>query len=101
VGEVRINIIAQMKKIRRTAPLVLLVVGLAGCAGHSLKCEDATALSGCPPDSAAGQAMKQKQEEIRDLSEIDEARCTSHGSPGSQLYSQCLAQIKKDRLVKP
>ena len=85
----------------RTAPLFLLLVGLAGCAGYSFKCADSIAHSDCPPDSAAGREMEQQRKDAQMSAEIDDARCRSYASPGSQVYARCLDSLKNERSKIP
>ena len=85
----------------RTAPLFLLLVGLAGCAGYSFKCTDSIARSDCPPDSAAGREMEQQRKDAQMSAEIDHARCRSYASPGSQVYARCLDSLENERSKIP
>jgi hypothetical protein len=80
----------------RIVPLILLLL-LAGCAGHSVACLDAVARDECPSDSPAGQAMAQQRKEAQTFTEIDDARCRPYGKPGSQEYARCRAILEKDR----
>ncbi len=80
----------------RIAPLILLLL-LAGCAGHSIECLDSVAHDNCPPDSPAGQAMEQQRKDTQTFAEIDDARCRSYGDPGSQDYARCRAGLAKER----
>ena len=80
----------------RAAPLVLLLL-LAGCAGQSVKCYDFVARSDCPADSAAGEAMEEQRKATQTFTEIDDARCSAYGNPGSQGFAQCRASIEKER----
>ena len=80
----------------RTAPLILLLL-LAGCAGHSMACSESVARGDCPPDSPAGKAMEEQRKVRQTFTEIDDARCSAYGNRGSQAYAQCLTNAEKER----
>jgi hypothetical protein len=80
--------------------LLILAVILSGCAGHSIECLDAVARSGCPPDSAAGQAFEQQRRAEQTFAEIDDARCKSFGARGSPAYAQCRDSIEQERNLR-
>jgi len=79
------------------AAALLLLLFLAGCAGHSIECLDSVARNNCPPDSPAGQAMQQQRKDEETFAEIDDSRCKSFGNPGSPAYARCRANIQKER----
>jgi hypothetical protein len=81
----------------RTAPLILLLL-LAGCAGHSITCFESVARADCPPDTAAGKAMEEQRKATQTFTEIDDARCSAYGNRGSQGYAECRASIERERL---
>ena len=85
-----------IRKMRTATSLILLLL-LAGCAGHSIACFDSIARSDCPPDSPAGQAMEEQRKAAQTFADIDEARCKSYGAPGSQAYARCRASLEKER----
>ena len=62
-------------------------------------------LAACDTESAIRrqqqEQLKQAQDEVDAVAQIDDAKCRNYGQPGSNAYVQCRASLKSDRLNAP
>jgi hypothetical protein len=77
-------------------------IGLSGCAANSIDCALGVPHSDCAKDTAGHQAALEEQQAMQITATVDDARCRSFGfETGSPSYSQCRANIDKQRLSAP
>ena len=87
----------------RTLVIVLLAAtGLSGCTIHSIDCTLGSAHADCAKDTIGHEAAQDIQRAGQTSATIDDARCRSFGfAPGTPNYSQCRADIDKQRTSPP
>jgi hypothetical protein len=83
----------------RLTPLmaVLISVGMAGCASHSVDCTKGAGQNGCTPGTQEYEQMMQRQQAEKSSDYIDDAVCQSMGAqPGSTAYDECRHKRTED-----
>jgi len=83
------------KSIVAATPIIVLF--LAGCAGHSLDCVTGTSNKDCAPGTIGHQQMVQERQGEDTVASIDDARCRSHAAPGSKDYLDCRSRAASAR----
>lgn len=75
----------------RVVTLVTIAASLlvVGCAGYSPECVTGTGTKDCAPGTLGHQQMTQERHGEETVASIDDARCRSHGQPGSREYLEC------------
>ena len=91
-----------MKKLNdRVKALVIVAIAaatLSGCTIRSIDCTLGAPHADCAKDTAGHDAAQDIQRAGQTTATIDDARCRSYGfAPGSPNYSQCRADIDKQR----
>jgi hypothetical protein len=82
----------------RMAPLYLGLASLliVGCAGHSFDCVIGEARNDCAPGTAGNEKRVQQEQEAKDLSTIDDARCRAYAKD-AQSYLECRRRAAENR----
>lgn len=84
--------------VRKLIIVGFAVIGLSGCSTvHSVDCALGTPHEDCAKDTAGYQAAQQEQQVNQVFETIDDSRCKSYGAPGSPKYTQCRADLEKNR----
>jgi hypothetical protein len=84
-------------RVRKLIVVAFAVINLSGCAAHSIDCALGTPHADCAQDTAGHQAALEEQRATQMTATIDDARCRSYGEPGSPSYTQCRADLDKQR----
>ncbi len=90
--------------MRLITPLILLLASplIAGCASHPVDCSMGAGQNGCLPGTAQYEEMVQQQQDAKTAAEIDYARCSAYGAPGSPANAECRRRATADQqLLEP
>jgi len=89
--------------MRLTSCAVLLVSTLiGGCASSRVDCSMGAGKNGCIPGTEKYDEMLMQQQDAKATSEINVARCSSYGAPGSPANAECLRRATADQqLLEP
>jgi hypothetical protein len=88
--------------VHRSAPLLLLVFVLTGCAGNSLACSLGMGHDDCSPGMLGNQEQRDVEAKAAATEAAnagqDDATCRSYGlQPNTPPYAQCLTRLEDQR----
>jgi len=82
--------------------IAFVAAGMSACTIHSVDCTLGAPHADCAKDTHGYEAAQDLQRAGQTTATIDDARCRSYGfAPGSPNYSQCRADIDRQRTSPP
>ncbi len=82
--------------------VAIFCTALSGCAANVIDCTLGVPHPDCAKGTSGYQAALEEQQATQVTTTIDDARCRSFGfEPGSPRYTQCRANLDKQRLSAP
>ena len=82
--------------------LMLVSTLIGGCASSRVDCSMGAGKNGCFPGTEQYDEMLMQQQDAKSASEIDAARCSSYGAPGSPANAECRRRATADQqLLEP